>query len=180
MKQIFFASIIVLKTISFADSFSVGHPFKLNSFVTKPFDQATNLNMVGGKGWENDSFLDSLNGNENEREDANEKYEKFKETRQQFMKRQEEAMKNPQYQKFMEMRMNQQMEQQKQDTMMRGEGPGGDMDDMMNPYAEEMSSGGNSQGGTRFQNMMSKSRQMQQQRQQGFMQDPLMEEDDKK
>ena len=148
----------------------------------------------GGKGWENNSYLDSLNGDENDRSAANKKYEEFSKSRQNFLKRQEEAMKDPRVQKFIEARNGNNMSRN-QGIDVDGEGEGivledgeivtpikMDMEDMMmdSYMGDEMRNGENSGGGSRFQNMMERSRrlqQMQQNQQQRYLSNPFLDDD---
>ncbi|CAB9516103.1 expressed unknown protein [Seminavis robusta] len=103
--------------------------------------------MVGGKGWENNDFLDSLGGGDEDREQAQQNYEQFKETRESFNQRQAERMKSPQAQAF----LKQQQSRAQQESFF-------DDDDSL----EDESYGdlGVSSGGSRFRNLMQKSQQM--------------------
>lgn len=136
--------------------------------------------MVGGKGWENQNFLDSLGGDEGDRADAAEDYKDFKESRAAFMERQKKIMENPQAIKFMQ-------ERAKRDIM-SGDNNSDDepinMDNMMmDPFGNDEANVG-SGGGTRFRRMMGVSRlqqQRQQQKEEGLSPDQfnMFEDDDK-
>ena len=109
------------------------------------------LTMVGGgRGWENDGFLDNLGGDKNEEERAQEqqvKYEQFREQKakmDEMRKKQEEFFKTEQGQKFLQGR------QSRDSGDIDLEIPGGDiMGQIYN--AEDLVGSG---GGSRFQTMM--------------------------
>lgn len=63
----------------------------------------TFLKMVGGgPGWDNASYLDGLGGSDGDQQDAEKSYQQFKETRQAFLKRQEERMNSEAGRKFLQ------------------------------------------------------------------------------
>ena len=133
-------------------------PITSNSRRSDAFPSATQIN-VGGKGWENNSFLDSLGGNDEDQEKEKAKYLEQQEARKAFNKRQEEMLKNPAAQKFMEDYLR---AQERRPDDLVGDITGGGYDD---PFAgDEVSA--SSSGGTRLQGMMAKS-QKQQQRMRG-------------
>lgn len=107
--------------------------------------------MVGGKGWENNGFLDSLGGDADDREQAQESYQEFHESRQAFLQRQEERLNTPQGQRFMK-------QQQQQQQQLGGDDFGNETED------DEFDSIGVSSGGSRFRTMMQKSSRMQKSR----------------
>jgi hypothetical protein len=112
--------------------------------------------MVGGKGWENNSYLDSLGGNDQDREQANQEYNQFKETREAFLKRQQERMNTPEGQRFMRQQQSQIMQSRvNQDPSI--------MADDDDPYSDV----GASSGGSAFRKMMQRSQQMQQMQRMG-------------
>ena len=112
-----------------------------------PFQQ---LNMIGGKGWDNNSYLDGLDSDdEEELLSRNQRYQEESKARKEFMERQRERMANPQAQKFME--QFQQM-QRRDDVDFDNDNEGDD--EMVMPNSIH--------GGSRFQNMMSQSQRMQQ------------------
>lgn len=106
--------------------------------------------MVGGKGWENNSFLDSLGGNDQDREQAKQDYDDFKETREAFSKRQQERLNTPEGQRFV-----QQQQAQMQSRINQDNNPNMGSED---PYGDV----GTSSGGSAFRKMMQRSQQMQQ------------------
>ena len=120
--------------------------------------------MVGGKGWDNNNYLDGLDGSEEDRELSNEQYKEEAEARNAFMERQRERMNNPATKKFME-----QLQKQREAGTTPGYGMsiggGGGMDDFDN----DMPTPNSIHGGSRFSSMMSKSKQMQQQGRGGMM-----------
>jgi len=116
--------------------------------------------MVGGKGWENNSFLDSLGGNEDEQEEANQSYNEYKDSREAFLERQKQMMKTEAGKNFLQNRAAQDRDRQEipegEDGAFFGRGIGDDV---------------GSGGGTRFRNMMSRAnaaQQHQQMQQQDF------------
>jgi hypothetical protein len=60
------------------------------------------LGMIGGMGWGNDDYLSSLGGSDEEKKQAREGYDEFKETREAFILRQKERMNSPSGQKFLQ------------------------------------------------------------------------------
>ena len=64
----------------------------------------TELGMVGGRGWDNDDFLNGLSGDDSDRQKATEDYQDFSRNRQAFLNRQKEAMNTPQGRAFLEAR----------------------------------------------------------------------------
>lgn len=120
--------------------------------------------MVGGRGWENNGFLDSLGGSDEDQEMEKAKYQEEQEARKAFNQRQEERMKSPAAQKFLEDYRNQQ------------EKRAGGVEDIMggtsaafydNPMAGEDDGSESSSGGTRFQGMMAKAKMQQEMRMRG-------------
>ena len=57
--------------------------------------------MVGGRGWENNGFLDSLGGSDEDQEMERAKYQEEQEARKAFNQRQEERMRSPAAQIFL-------------------------------------------------------------------------------
>ncbi|VEU40389.1 unnamed protein product [Pseudo-nitzschia multistriata] len=139
------------------------------------------LRMVGGRGWDNDDFLSSLSGDEDERKKSREDYDDFSDRRASFNARQAEIMKSPQAQAFMKQRQEQQMrylEEEQGQGDLSGDGTflGGDVPE-------------GSGGGTRMGRMMEQAKRMQGQRGQSNMigglhhqqlLGPLDEDDDEK
>jgi len=128
--------------------------------------------MVGGRGWGNENFLDSLGGSDEDREDNLESYKEFHESRAEFLERQKKLSENPQVQKFMEARARAEMNEGGDDMM-----GGINMDEMMGINNEANIGSG---GGARFRQMMGRKstlkerfqqQQQQQQQQQGFYPD---------
>ncbi|KAL3895549.1 MAG: hypothetical protein SGARI_007416, partial [Bacillariaceae sp.] len=108
--------------------------------------------MVGGRGWDNQDYLGSLSGDEEDREKETKKYEDFSASRAAHKKRQEELLKNcPQAQAFLQQRQQQQDQMQQP---MQDDGFGFDGFD-----EEEIEEG--SGGGTRMARMMAQAKRMQ-------------------
>jgi hypothetical protein len=111
--------------------------------------QHSSVLFVGGKGWDNGSYLEGLGGSEKDRDEAQQDYQEFKESREAFMDRQKALMDTEQGRKFLEDRARMQQRQQQQQQA-------ADDDWAPQPAAT------NRAGGARFQNMMQKSKKMQQ------------------
>jgi len=119
----------------------------------------TVLGMVGGRGWDNNDFLSSLSGDDDDRSKSEEDYKDFSDRRAAFHARQEEIMKTPQGKAFMKQRQEQQyqhMQQQQQQEMSEDEDFFG--------YIPEGSG-----GGMRMGQMMAQAKRMQGQRGQSNM-----------
>lgn len=114
--------------------------------------------MVGGKGWENNSFLDSLGGSDEDQEKEKDSYYEQQESRKAFNKRQEERMKSPAARQFLEDYRKRQEEQRPDDYVEDIMGVGGYDDPFGGAEASATSS-----GGTRLQGMMAKAKGQQQQ-----------------
>lgn len=114
--------------------------------------------MVGGKGWENNSFLDSLGGSDEDQEKEKANYLEQQASRKAFNKRQEERMKSPEARKFMEDYRKAQEQQRTDDYVGDIMGVGGYDDPFGGDEASETSS-----GGTRLQGMMAKAKRQQMQ-----------------
>ena len=141
-----------LLSLGVVNAFSTLHrsqpPRRLPLLSTSPSLVPFQLRMIGGKGWDNNSYLDGLDSDdEDELERRNRRYQEESKARKEFMERQRERMTNPQAQKFME-----QFQQQRRDDVDFDEDGGGD--EMIMPNSIH--------GGSRFQNMMSQSQRMQQ------------------
>jgi len=117
--------------------------------------------MVGGKGWENNSFLDSLGGGDEDREKAQDEYKEFHESREAFMERQKQRMATPEGQRFMK-----QQQQRDQNRGMSWQDEGDAKDIIMgrdenfvgrNDF-DDLDTVGGSSGGSRFRNMMQQSK----------------------
>jgi hypothetical protein len=128
----------------------------IEAFISspKPFvrlaDQS--LAMIGGIGWGNDDFLSSLGGSDDEKQEAKEKYDEFKGTREAFNERQQERMESPAGKKFMQdMMQNQQQgaSLKKSDDV---DSDGGFFEDI--GFAQLPNEGGSGKGGSRFDHMM--------------------------
>ena len=103
-----------------------------------------NLAMIGGRGWGNDDFLSGLGGSDEEKQEAKEKYDEFKETRESFNKRQKERMESPAGQKFMQDMMQNQQQEMSRTSDLDSEGG----------FFEDMGFGSMpNEGGSRFENM---------------------------
>jgi len=122
----------------------------------------TVLEMIGGRGWDNQDYLSSLSGDDEDRKKSQEDYQDFSERRAAFNARQEEIMKTPQGQAFMKQRQEQQFrnlqqQQEEQDGLMPENGF---------PFGEVSEGSG---GGTRMGHMMAQAKRMQGQRSQSNM-----------
>jgi hypothetical protein len=62
------------------------------------------LGMVGGRGWDNDDYLNGLSGDDSDRQKVTEDYQDFSRNRQAFLNRQKEALNTPQGRAFLEAR----------------------------------------------------------------------------
>jgi hypothetical protein len=123
--------------------------------------------MIGGRGWDNSDYLSSLSpngdggdGNDNDdTTDENEKrhmqrYQEYSERRAAFMERQQEIMKSPQGQRFLQQLQDQEYQRLKEDE--RNEFEQEDVVGEAEPTLE---------GGTRMSRMMAQARRMKQQQQ---------------
>jgi hypothetical protein len=110
--------------------------------------------MVGGRGWDNDDYLNGLSGNGEALEKAQEDYQEFSQRRKDLLARQEEIMKTPEGRAFLEQQQKQQL---KRDLRPRNDSKDDDFkDDFANIEP-------GSQGGTRMGNMMARAKRMQEQ-----------------
>ena len=134
---------LLLSFLSLAEAFVVPNP-----------STSTTSLFVGGKGWENNGYLDSLGGNDDDREQAQQDYQAFHETRQAFLKRQEERMKTPEAQRF--------LKQQQRLNEQQWQAPSLDEEDDFPLDEDEFEDLGASSGGSIFRQMMQKSKRMQQ------------------
>lgn len=105
----------------------------------------------GGKGWDNDSYLNNLGGTEEDRERAKNEYKEFQESRQAFLERQKSLTDNSRVQQFMQ-------ERSRMESIQWEENP-----------VDEMTES-NQQGGSRFYRMMQQSKNRQTQDRFGFEQ----------
>ena len=111
--------------------------------------------MVGGRGWDNSDYLSGLSGEDEDREKAAEDYQDFSERRKAFMERQQEIMKTPQGQAFLE------QQQQRNKVPMDDFGSNdGFEDDLANITP-------NAEGATRMAQMMAQAKRMQRMQQGG-------------
>ena len=128
-------------------------PRAASAFVVSNSNNAvgTGLEMIGGRGWDNQDYLSSLSGDDEDREKSREDYQEFSDRRAAFNKRQEEIMKTPQGQAFMKQRQEQQFRNLQEEEQ--------------NPFSEEglpfedFQEG--SGGGTRMSRMMAQAKRMQ-------------------
>jgi hypothetical protein len=120
----------------------------------------TVLGMVGGRGWDNQDYLSSLSGDEEDREKSKEDYDDFSERRAAFNSRQEEIMKTPQGMAFMKQRQEQQFENLQQEEQQR---LFSEDEILLGDFQE------GSGGGTRMGQMMAQAKRMQGQRGQSSM-----------
>ncbi|KAG7347943.1 hypothetical protein IV203_016648 [Nitzschia inconspicua] len=117
------------------------------------------LHMAGGgRGWDNNDYLSSLSGDDEDREDSTKQYQEFSERRAAFQQRQEEYFKNaPQAAQAFLLQRQQQEESRLEEGAMLGD----DLDDLFGGDGFEETSG----GGTRMSRMMAQAQRMQQLRQ---------------
>jgi hypothetical protein len=112
--------------------------------------------MVGGRGWDNDDYLNGLSGNGEDLEKAQVDYQEFSQRRKDLLARQEEIMKTPQGKAFLE-------QQQLKKMMPRNDSKD---DGFKNELANiEPTSG----GGSRMAHMMARAKRMQEQQGGGMM-----------
>ena len=105
---------------------------------------------MGGKGWDNDSYLEGLGGSEKDREEAQKEYQEFKDSREAFMERQSAMMDTEQGRKFLEDRARMQQRQQQQQAA----------DD---EWGAPQAAATNKAGGSRFSHLMQQSKKIQEQ-----------------
>lgn len=112
------------------------------------------LRMIGGRGWDNQDYLSSLSGDDEDREKSQEDYQEFSDRRAAFHARQEEIMKTPQGQAFMKQRQEQQFRnlQEEEQNLFSEDGM---------PFEDFQEGSG---GGTRMSQMMAQAKRMQGQR----------------
>lgn len=117
------------------------------------------LEAVRGGGWGNDDFLNSLSGDEEERQNETQNYSKYKETKEAFNKRQQERMDTPAGRQFMQ----QQKELKEKELRNREERNRNDLDGTGSFFEdmgvgmgmdENMMNGGDASGSARFRHMM--------------------------
>lgn len=115
-----------------------------------PFSFSSSALSVGGKGWENSGYLDSLGGDADDREKAQEDYQEFHQSRQEFLQRQQQRLDSPEGQRFL-----QQQQQQNQGDRGRSWLDGDDEEEESNEQGmDEYLDIGESSGGSRLRNMM--------------------------
>jgi hypothetical protein len=116
--------------------------------------------MIGGRGWDNQDYLSSLSGDDEDREKSKEDYNDFSERRAAFHSRQEEIMKTPQGRAFMKQRQDKKFENLQQEEQQRLDS---DDDILLGDFQE------GSGGGTRMAQMMAQAKRMQGRRGQSSM-----------
>jgi hypothetical protein len=125
--------------------------FLLQPKTTRRLSSAAMVGGGGGKGWDNASYLDNLGGDENDRQEATQKYQEFSEARASFMERQqkhaEQMSQTEKGRKFLAQYQKQQQEK--------------GMDDDASLLGEDEIVVG-SGGGTRMAAVMARARQQQQ------------------
>ena len=103
LKKEFLLLILSISTLQGANAFSIT---SLSSFSSTSFTSSNaatrTSSLSAGVGWGNDDFLNSLGGNDKERENETETYHDFKQSREAFEKRQTERMESPAGRKFMQ------------------------------------------------------------------------------
>ena len=120
----------------------------------------TVLGMVGGRGWDNNDFLSSLSGDDDDRSKSEEDYKDFSDRRASFNARQEEIMKTPQGKAFMKQRQEQQYQHMQQQQQLQDIS---EDEDIFGDVPEGIG------GGTRMGRMMAQAKRMQGQRSQSNM-----------
>lgn len=144
-KNILFAVAVVLtNNIKSSKAFVPLTP--LTPFVQQQQRPSTSVLDVGGKGWENNNYLDSLGGNDEDREKAQQEYSEFHASRQAFLKRQNERRQTPEGQKFLRQQEQQQDEKRRQYNSNNNNNEDGEGDFFANL--------GDSSGGSRFRRLM--------------------------
>mmetsp|Transcript_18550 Transcript_18550/g.25724 ORF Transcript_18550/g.25724 Transcript_18550/m.25724 type:complete len:203 (+) Transcript_18550:126-734(+) len=113
--------------------------------------RTTLFQISRGPGWGNDDFLDSLGGNEAEKQNTEEKYQEYKNTREAFDERQLQRMNTPAGQKFMA-----EMSKRARPQQRPAEGDYAQDDDSM--IADQYSEIGSVSGGSRLRDMMRRSK----------------------
>jgi len=91
-------------TIRSVKSFSARSLFSTVSISGEQKASRVRLYNFDGKGWDNDSFLDSLGGNKEAQKRAVDEYKDFKEAQEAFVQRNEERMKTKAGRQFMKER----------------------------------------------------------------------------
>ena len=147
-------------TFVFAAIFGVTGSSAFLSGAYSRRDPITDLGMIGGRGWDNNDYLSSLSGDEEDRKNSQEDYQEFSDRRAAFQARQEEIMKTPRAQAFLKQRQQQQQQQHEQEGRLAspdndGMGAFG-YDDGADLFVEESSG-----GGTRMGRMMAQAKRMQ-------------------
>jgi len=145
------SAFVVVYTSNNARALSVGNAATATTTV---------LGMIGGRGWDNQDYLSSLSGDDEDREKSKEDYNDFSERRAAFHSRQEEIMKTSQGRAFMKQRQDKQFENLQQEEQQRLDSE----DDILLGDFQEGSG-----GGTRMAQMMAQAKRMQGQRGQSSM-----------
>jgi hypothetical protein len=118
---------------------------------TRSLQPRTTCLWVGGKGWENNNYLDSLSGNDADRERAQQEYQEFQDSRQAFLHRQQARRQTPEGQRFLREQQQQRMQQQSSFD---------DDDDGTGDFFAQL---GESSGGSRFRKVLQQAQRQQQQ-----------------
>lgn len=169
------AAALLVLTVSQASAFApvtsanIGRSSPTTTTATITTTQSSVVVLfVGGKGWENNDYLDSLGGNQEDRKQAREGYEEFHKSRQDFLKRQQERMNTPQGKKFMEQQQQQQQQGGNRGNSWLEDGNGDDEDEYsFGGPVDDYDNIGESSGGSRLRDMMQKAKQRQRQQQRG-------------
>lgn len=127
------------------------------TFVVRP------LHMVGGRGWDNQDYLSSLSGDEDDREKVQEEYQDFSDRRAAFLERQEKILKTPRGQAFM--KQQQDLQAQRMAEGVDNSGNNSKEDDG-NDFVNISET---SEGGTRMSQMLAQAQRMKAQQRAGRM-----------
>lgn len=141
------ACLLLLTCPSLATAFS---PLPNSSARSAP----SVVQMVGGKGWENNSFLDSLGGSDEDQEAEKDNYQDFSDARKAFLERSRERLDTEAGRKFMADYQRSQENRQVRDAKERDA-----LDDIMGRVSGDPDGdlSSTSSGGTRMQAMMQRS-----------------------
>ena len=155
-----YAGIIFVFATIFGKGASGFLMFSSNDVRGVPVDNRTISKMIGGRGWDNNDFLSSLSGDEEDRKKSQEDYNDFSDSRAAFNARQAEIMKTPQGQAFMKQRQQQYQQNLQQEAQQNNIS---EDEDLFRNVPE------GSGGGTRMGQMMAQAKRMQGRRGQSGM-----------
>jgi hypothetical protein len=142
--------LVMLQLLPCSLSFSPQQTLKPSQHPQERHHHSSVLFVGGGKGWDNGNYLEGLGGSKEDRDEAHQDYQEFKESREAFLERQKALMDTEQGRKFLEDRARMQQRQQQQQAA----------DD---DWGAPQPAATNKAGGSRFQHLMQQSKKMQQQ-----------------